>query len=232
MADSTNDISFDEARKPVPVLRRNLGAGMEGHDVARLQAELRRAGLAPGSIDGIFGDRTATAIQEFAVRNALPAPGGVVDATLWAAILRAAAIAEADTREAIARAREQAAGAPQDAATALQKAATEKRGQAVPAGEDEERAAAAMLRAAQQWRAAADDWLAAAAVLAPHADPEGRGFRAHARHLRALDLARSLAIRVVNSLALAGRDFDAAGLTDHRERLAAATLAARIFGVT
>jgi hypothetical protein len=88
-----------------------------------------------------------------------------------------------------------------------------------------------MLRAGQLWRAAADDWLAAAALLAPHADPEGRGFRAHARHLRALDLARSLATRVVNSLALAGRDLDATGVTDHRERLAAATLTARALGV-
>lgn len=231
MADSTNDISFDEARAAVPVLRRDLGAGKEGRDVARLQAELRRAGFAPGSIDGIFGDRTATAIQEFAVRNALPAPGGVVDATLWAAILRASAAAQADVHEAVARAREQAAGAPQDAATASQKIAVDKRAQAVPAGADEEQAAASLLRAAQLWRAAADNWLAAAAVLAPHADPEGRGFRAQARQLRALDLARSLAARVVNSLALAGRDLDLAGGTEHRERIAAATLAARIFAV-
>ncbi|MBA3545809.1 MAG: peptidoglycan-binding protein, partial [Nannocystis sp.] len=84
MADTTNDISFDEARKAVPVLRRDLGVGKEGHDVARLQSELRRVGLAPGTIDGIFGDRTAAAIQEFAVRNALPVPGGAVDAALWA----------------------------------------------------------------------------------------------------------------------------------------------------
>jgi hypothetical protein len=231
MADSTHDISFDEARKAVPVLARVLGLDKEGHDVARLQSELRRAGFAPGSIDGIFGDRTARAVEEFAVRNALPAPAGVVDAALWAAILRAGANAQADAHEAVARAREQAAGAPQDAALALQKTAAEQRSQALPAGAGEELAAASLLRAGQLWRAAADSWLAASAVLAPHADPEGRGFRAHARHLRALDLARSLAARVVNSLALAGRDFDGAGVTDHRERLAAATLTARVLAV-
>ncbi len=231
MADTTNDISFDEARTAVPVLRRDLGVGKEGHDVARLQSELRRVGLSPGSIDGIFGDRTAAAIQEFAVRHALPVPGGVVDAALWAVILRVSAAGQADAFEAVARAREQAAGAPQDAAGALQKTAAEKRAQAVPAGADEELAAASLLRAGQLWRAAADSWLAAAAVLAPHADPEGRGYRAHARHFRALDLARSLAARVVNSLGLAGRDFEAAGVLDHREGIAAATLTARILAV-
>lgn len=231
MADNTNDLSFDEARAAVPVLHRDLGAGKEGRDVARLQSELRRAGFAPGSIDGVFGDRTAAAIQEFAVRHALPAPGGVVDAALWAAILRASAGEQADAHEVVARAREQAAGVAQDAAAALQKLAVDRRGQAAPAGADEEQAAASLLGAAQQWREAADSWLAVAAVLAPHADPEGRGFRAHARHLRAEDLARSLAARVVNSLALAGRDFDAGGVTDHRERLAAATLTARILAV-
>lgn len=227
MPDSNNDIGLDEARKPLPVLRRNLGAGMEGHDIARLQADLRRAGLAPGSIDGIFGDRTATALQEFAVRNNLAAPAGVVDAALWTEIVRAGALAQAEAHEVLARARETAAGAPQDAAAAAQKLAVEKRGQAAPAGADEESAANSLLRAGQLWRAAAESWLAAATVLAPHGDPEGRGWRDHARHLRALDLAHSLAARVVNSLALAGRDFDGAGVTDHRERLAATTLAAR-----
>ena len=231
MPDTTHDITFDEARKPAPVLGRTLEAGKEGRDVARLQAELRRAGFAPGSIDGVFGERTATAVQEFSVRYALPAPGGVVDATLWAAILRAGAGAQADAHEVVARAREQAAAAPQDAATALQKTAADKRAQAVPAGADEELAAASLLSAAQQWRAAADSWLAVAAVLAPHADVEGRGYKAHARQLRAMDLARSLAARVVNSLALAGRDLDAGGGTDHRERIAAATLRARVFAV-
>lgn len=227
MSDRTNDISFDEARKAVPVLGRDLGAGMTGHDVARLQSELRRAGLAPGSIDGILGDRTAAAIEEFAVRNALPAPGGLVDAALWAAILRAGALARADAHEALARAHEQAAAVPQDAALALQKTAADLRAQAAPAGAEEEQAAAALLRAGQRWRVAADSWLAAAALLAPHDDPDGRGVRAHARHLRALDLARSLAARVINSLALAGRDFDNAGVSDHHERLLAATMTAR-----
>ena len=227
MASNTDDISLDEARKPVPTLRRNLAAGMEGHDVARLQSDLRRAGLTPGSIDGILGDRTIAAITDFATRNGLPAPVTSVDAALWSSIVRAGAVAQADAHEALARSHEQAAGAAQELATAAQKLAADKRSQAAAAGEDESQAAAALLRAAQHWRAAADIWLAAALLLAPHADPEARGPRTHARHLRALDLVRSLATRTVNSLALAGKDLDAVGHGDHHERLAASTLAAR-----
>ncbi|MBL8974410.1 MAG: peptidoglycan-binding protein [Myxococcales bacterium] len=227
MPDTTDDLSLDEARKPVPVLRRSPAAGMEGHDVARLQSELRRAGLSPGSIDGILGDRTLAALAEFAARNSLATPVTAVDTALWTAILRAGALAQADAHEALARAREQAGAAAQDLATAAQKLAADQRTQSLPAGADESRAADHLLGAAQHWRAAADSWLASATILAPHADPDARASKAHARHLRALDLVRALATRTVNSLALAGKDLDAAGGTDHRERLAANTLAAR-----
>lgn len=231
MPDLTDDLTLDEARAPTSTLRRNLGAGSEGHDVARVQSELRRTGLSPGSIDGILGDRTIAALAEFATRSGLPTPVTVVDAALWTAILRAGALAHADAHEALARAHEQTAAAAQDLATAAQKASAEKRTQNAPAGDDESQAADALLRAARHWHHAADSWLAAAARIALHADPDGRGYKAHARHLRALDLVRSLATRTVNSLALAGKDLDAAGSTDHRERLAAATLTARTLTV-
>lgn len=114
MGNRADDISFDEARKAVPVLRRHLTLGMEGLDVARLQADLRRAGLTPGAIDGVFGERTVTAIAEFAARNGLPDPAGRVDPALWAAIVHAGAFGRAKAQEARARAREQAAAEPQE----------------------------------------------------------------------------------------------------------------------
>ena len=71
--------------------------------------------------------------------------------------------------------------------------------------------------------------LAASAALVALALPAAPTsvYKAHARHWNALDQARAHARRTVNSLALAGKDLDAAGGTDHRERLAAHTLTAR-----
>lgn len=227
MGDRTNDLTLADVMQPRPPLQRALTAGMEGLDVARLQSDLRRLGLALGNIDGVFGERTTAAVKEFAARRNLPDPAGTVDATLWSAICREAALAHADALEGLARALEQSADGPRDRAAALQKSAIDKRAQTQPAGADEEQAAGELARAAQQWRAAAQTWLQAAQEAAKHDDPDGRVWKAYAHHLRAADLARSHAARVVNSLALAGRDLDALGGTDHRERLAAATLAAR-----
>ena len=232
MPDTSNDLGLAEARTAAPTLHRTLAAGAGGHDVARLQAELRTAGLTPGAIDGIFGDRTTTAVIAFATREDLTPVDGTVDVALWSAILAAGARARADALEAAARAHEQAADAAHDAAGAAQQLAVDQRSKAIPAGPDEEGAADRLILAAQHWRAAAAQWLAVAEVLAPHADPEGRSYKAHARHWNALDQARAHAKRTVNSLALAGKDFDTAGVTDHRERLARATLAARDLAAT
>jgi hypothetical protein len=57
-------------------------------------------------------------------------------------------------------------------------------------------------------------------LLAAHADPDGRGYKAYARHWAALEQARAHGKRAVNSLVLAGKDFDAADETDHREPFA------------
>lgn len=222
------DLTLAEAREAAPPLHRTLVAGLIGHDVARLQSDLHRAGLDPGTIDGVFGTRTTAALAAFTKRDGLPDPAGSVDAALWSLVVRAAAVARADAHEAVARAHEQAADAAHEAAAAAQKLAADKRAQAAPAGADEEQAAAALLDAAQQWTAVAARLLAAAAELAPHADPDARCVRAHARHLHALDLARAHARRAVNALAVAAKDFESAGVTDHRARVAATTLAARI----
>ncbi|MBL9100853.1 MAG: peptidoglycan-binding protein [Myxococcales bacterium] len=228
MPDNSQDLTLAEAREPAPPLHRILTAGVSGHDVARLQSDLHRAGQAPGAVDGVFGDRTTAALAAFAAREALPAPAGSVDAALWSAVLRAGAHGQADALEGLARAHEQAAAAARDQSAVAQKSATDKRAAAAPAGPDEESAAGLLLLAGRQWVEAATQWLAVAAAVAPHADPDGRGFKAHARALNDLDLARAHARRALNSLTLAGKDLEAAGGTDHRDRLAAASLAARL----
>lgn len=227
MPDTSNDLGLADARQPAPTLLRPLAAGTAGHDVARLQAELRRAGHNPGAIDGVFGDRTTAAVIAFATRESQPLTDGTVDAALWSAILAAGAGAGADAIEVVARAREALATAARDAAAAAQQLAVDKRSKAIAAGPDEEAAAGQLTAAAIAWQAAAAVWLRAAEALAGHADPEGRSYKDLARHWNALDQARAHAKRAVNSLALASKDFDAAGSTDHRERFAAQTLAAR-----
>ncbi len=229
MSERDNDLLFHEARQPRPTLRRTLAPGLRGHDITRLQAELRRAGATPGTIDGVFGDRTATAVREFATRRGLAAPNDSVDQSLWLEILRASAQAHADALEALARGHEQAGSNLNSAATAFQTtaAALRSNGNHLAAANEEEQAAAAFVRAAQRWQLAAEPWLRAATVLAEPPDPEGRDYRAHARHLQALDHARSNAVRAINTLSIAGKDFTTAGNTDHHDRLAAAALHAR-----
>jgi len=226
MGDRTNDLTFAEVQTPLPALHRTLGPGKDGVDVARLQADLRRLGFAVGTIDGVFGKQTATAVTEYCTQRKVPVPTEV-DAALWSDIAREGALAQAAVVEAYARSLETSATSPYDRAVVLQKTAGELRSQAKPAGEQEEKAAGELLRAAQKWSAAADAWLLAAGQIAPYWDPEGRGFKAYARHLRAIDHARSNGARIVNSLALAGKDYDALGGTDHRDRLADATLVGR-----
>ena len=226
MGDRIHDLTLAEVSQPLPSIHRTLGAGMEGHDVARLQAGLRRLGYVVGPIDGVFGDRTASAIAEYCAKRKWPGPA-VADAALWSEVARDSALVQVDAVEAYAASLEVSATGPHDAAAALQKTATELRAKASPAGEAEEKAAGELLRAAQRWRAAAAAWALAAQQVSPFWDPDGHGFKAFARELRALDQARSHGARVVNSLALAGKDFDALGGTEHRERIAAAIVVGR-----
>ena len=62
-----------------------LKYGMEGYAVKLLQYALARAGLEPGNADGIFGRRTAKALQQFQRDQGLAADG-VAGKLTWAAL--------------------------------------------------------------------------------------------------------------------------------------------------
>jgi hypothetical protein len=220
MGDRTGEMPLQHVLADRPEPTRALAAGSEGLDVARLQADLRRLDLPVGSIDGIFGDRTAAAVQALCTRAGLPFTG-TVDAAIWAALATAVAAARADDHAARATACEQLAALHHAAAAAHQQAAKDRRAQNAPAGDDEERAAAALVLAGRAWHEAADVWLAAARRAAD-------GLPAYVRHLRAREQGRGHGARAVNSYALAGKDFAAAGAADHELRLATAVVAARV----
>lgn len=224
MADRTDDLSLQDVLTDRPELRRALAVGMEGLDVARLQAELRRLDLPAGTIDGVFGEKTAAAVQAFCDRVGLVS-GGAVDAVTWAALGRAVTDEHARALAARATAHEQLAAVHHAAAAAAQQVARDKRAQGIAAGEDEERAGDALLQCGRTWLDAAKAWLVAAARMT--ASHEG-----YARHLRALEQARDHGVRAANAFALAGKDFTAAGATGHELRLATATLAARELAAT
>jgi hypothetical protein len=219
MGDRTGELTLQHVLEDRPPTRA-LAVGSEGFDVARLQADLRRLDLPVGAIDGIFGDKTAAAVQALCKRAGIEFAGSV-DATIWAALGQAVAAARADALAARAAASEHVANLHHDAAAAHQQAAKDKRAQQTPAGDDEERAAEALAQAARAWLDAADAWLDAARGATD-------GLQGYVRHLRALEQGRGHAARAVNAYALAGKDFAAAGATGHEPRLATATVAARV----
>ncbi len=63
----------------------NLAVGNAGPDVAEAQCLLRRAGISPGGIDGIFGPLTEHAVKEFQKRAGLVVDGMVGPHT-WKAL--------------------------------------------------------------------------------------------------------------------------------------------------
>jgi hypothetical protein len=72
----------------IPVLTRNLkltNPRMQGDDVLMLQKRLIDLGYVLGTADGIFGPKTATAVQAFQSDNGLTSDG-IVGQTTWAAI--------------------------------------------------------------------------------------------------------------------------------------------------
>src|SRR5690606_38244397 len=154
MGDLTQDLSLQDVLEDSTRPARLLAVGMEGHDVARVQAGLRRLGLAAGTIDGIFGDRTATALEAFCTRVGL-VYAGAVEVPIWDALMRAAADARAAALAAHAAAHEQQARAHHLAAAAAQQLARDKRTGATMAGDDEEQAAGSLLRAGRAWLDAA-----------------------------------------------------------------------------
>ncbi|WP_461027655.1 peptidoglycan-binding domain-containing protein, partial [Streptomyces sparsus] len=67
------------------VLLSNTQVGLE---VAEAQCLLRRAGTAPGDIDGIFGPKTRRAVEHMQKRNGLIV-NGVIDPPTWNALREA-----------------------------------------------------------------------------------------------------------------------------------------------
>ncbi|MET7482948.1 peptidoglycan-binding protein [Streptomyces sp. NPDC005538] len=63
----------------------NLAVGSAGPDVAEAQCLLRRAGISPGGIDGMFGPLTEHAVKEFQRRSGLVVDGMVGPHT-WKAL--------------------------------------------------------------------------------------------------------------------------------------------------
>ncbi|WP_405842843.1 peptidoglycan-binding protein [Streptomyces sp. NBC_01518] len=63
----------------------NLAVGNAGSDVAEAQCLLRRAGISPGGIDGIFGPLTEHAVKQFQKRSGLVVDGMVGPHT-WKAL--------------------------------------------------------------------------------------------------------------------------------------------------
>ncbi|XVV37764.1 peptidoglycan-binding domain-containing protein [Streptomyces sp. CA-100214] len=68
------------------ILLSNTQVGLE---VAEAQCLLRRAGTAPGDIDGVFGPKTRRAVERMQKRNGLIV-NGVIDPPTWQALRRAA----------------------------------------------------------------------------------------------------------------------------------------------
>ena len=64
---------------------RTLRRGDRGEDVKVLQRALKRAGYDAGTIDGIFGSRTETAVRAFQRANGLTVDG-IVGPRTWAAL--------------------------------------------------------------------------------------------------------------------------------------------------
>lgn len=54
---------------------RALAPPMQGYDVQQLQKDLSYLGFSPGSIDGIFGPQTMSAVKQFQSHQGLPADG-------------------------------------------------------------------------------------------------------------------------------------------------------------
>ncbi|NJO77464.1 MAG: peptidoglycan-binding protein [Cyanobacteria bacterium RM1_2_2] len=60
---------------------------MTGADVTRLQERLKAIGLFSGTVDGVFGRETETAVQQ-AQRNYNLEPDGIVGPATWEALLQ------------------------------------------------------------------------------------------------------------------------------------------------
>jgi len=83
--ESADEAADDTKEQPVdlPVLRE----GMRGSAVTRVQETLRSRGFYSGSVDGVFGPATRSAVMDFQ-RSVGLAADGVVGPATWGALLR------------------------------------------------------------------------------------------------------------------------------------------------
>lgn len=77
-------LMFESTSQPV------LRSGSRGSSVTDLQTRLAHSGFNPGSVDGIFGSRTSSAVRSFQAARSLKVDGIVGPAT-WTALLGAPA---------------------------------------------------------------------------------------------------------------------------------------------
>lgn len=220
-----DDLTLSEVIEAVPELERPLGPGTRGRDVARLQLDLKRGGIDPGPIDGIFGSRSGAAVARFRERHELPGEG--VDRPLWAKIIEVAALDRFGDLQRAAQELEDRAAEHRTRANALEDEAGSLRDEErAEAGARMEEAGETWLEGASAWELAAELWIEAAHVAEPF-DTGDEGWQAYAHWARATDAARLFGGRARTALGQAGDDLDAAGSTDHAERIAAARAEAR-----
>lgn len=227
MPDTTDDLSLSETLEAAPALLRTLTAGMAGHDVARLQLDLRRAGFDAGDVDGIYGPKTQAAVASFRKKHSLPGEG--VATELWGKIIEVAARERhEDLGSAAAEIEAQAAELRTRANGLEEQAKAEREAQRLAeTGALMEDAGEVWIEGASAWEQAAELWIEAAHVIEPFVAEGDDGWKAYARHARALDAARLYAGRARTAFGQAGEDLDAAGSTDHADRIAAARAEAR-----
>ena len=72
---------LDEADPTRPVVKK----GSRGAAVRRVQSRLTAAGFDTGGVDGVFGDRTESAVEKFQHQQGLTVDG-IVGPTTWAKI--------------------------------------------------------------------------------------------------------------------------------------------------
>jgi peptidoglycan hydrolase-like protein with peptidoglycan-binding domain len=227
MPDTTDDLSLSETLEAAPELLRTLKAGMAGRDVARLQLDLRRAGFDAGEIDGIYGPKTEAAVASFRKQHGQRGEGVVPE--LWTKVIEVAARERyGDLRAAAEEIETQAAELRTRAGTLEEQAKAERDGKrAAEAGVFMEDAGEVWIEGASAWEQAGELWIEAAHVVEPFGAAGDDGWKAYARHARASDAARLYAGRARAAFGKAGEDLDAAGSTDHKERIAAARAEAR-----
>ena len=200
---------------------------MAGHDVARLQLDLRRAGFDAGEIDGIYGPKTEAAVASFRKKHGEAGEG--VGAELWTKVIEVAARERHGDLGQAAEEIEAQAAELRTRAIELEAQAKAERDGGRP-GESAalmEDAAEVWIEGASAWDQAAELWIEAAHVIEPFAVAGDDGWKSYAKHARAIDAARLFASRARTAFGTAGEDLDASGSTDHAARIAAARAEAR-----